>query len=186
MAAGPAPSLEEASAIYLMIVHPPRASMVSRGFWKGLGTLVGFPSSFLLGVFYPPLRSSWEIIISVGKPIESVQHEVEGKSQATREEFGRRSARPSIRPLLIYGAFPALGVCGGGKRMQAAFLGAPVQAKYRVSTTSSFQKPWSAQSPSQRPGIDIQPASSPALLPPKRWLRRVQVLLDATGECQIT
>lgn len=25
--------------------------------------------------------------------------------------------------------------------MQAAFLGAPVQAKYRVSTTYSFQKP---------------------------------------------
>lgn len=153
MAAGPVPSLEAASAIYLMIVHLLWAYMVSRGFWKGLsGTFVSFLPLSCGDVFCPPL---WKFsscgFISVGTPVDSVQHEMEGKGQVTREESGRRSARPSIRPLLIYGAFPALGFCGGGMRMQAAFLGAPIKAKYRVSTTSGFQKPRSAQSPGQQP-----------------------------------
>lgn len=66
MAAGPAPSLEEASAIYLMIVHPLRAFMVSRGFWKGFGTFVSFPSAFLLGGILPTALEALLLRICLG------------------------------------------------------------------------------------------------------------------------
>lgn len=88
------------------------------------------------------LRSSISCgFISLARLIDPVLREEEKRAKQHVKEFGRRSARPSIRPLLVDGEFPALGVCGGGKRMQAAFLGAPSRDKCRVSTTSCFQKP---------------------------------------------
>lgn len=111
----------------------PGRPLVNRGFWKGLGAFIGFPSRIPEGSvlhaalldFVMPSVSILRGLTAVGRSTDdSVQHEGEG--QATREEFGRRSVRPSIRPLLIDGALPALGSVAEASICRPPFLGGQV------------------------------------------------------------
>lgn len=164
---------------------------------EGLGDLRWFPFVFPSGCILPialrsPLLPDFAarfLQISFYGQSSMFHFSAETREKAKRhvKEFGRRSARPSFRPLLVDGEFPALGICGGGQRMQAAFLGAPSRDKCRVSTTSCFQKPRSAASNTvygqPLPDTLVSIAIPLPSLPQDDDSRVMQVVLDATSEC---
>lgn len=131
---GSAPALEEASAIYLMIVHPSWGLSCQMRVLEGLGDLRRCPLLYSAGIFCPPLKF-FVIRVSVLDSCDffshrmltdSVQREEEGRRPSNHlgvDQRGRRFGRFSST-----GALPALGFCGGGEHMQAAFW-APIQAK---------------------------------------------------------
>lgn len=173
-----------------MIVHPVLGVFGQPRVLEGLGDLRWLPFVFPAGcvlptalesTLLPDFASRFPVVSLYSHSSLSHQRGERRDSQATREEIGRRSARPSIRPLLVDGEFPALGVCGGGRRMQATFLGAPSRDKCRVSTISSFQKPKWNQYTASPFRIHLCAFTSHSL-PRDDDSTVAQVVLDATDE----